>query len=647
MLKSIQQRDQKGNRWIKITMTVILGLICLSMVLYLIPGLMSGNLTASGSPDALATVGGQDISLADAQQQLDSAAMSQNIPSMLRPIYAKQIADQMIFSSALNLEASRLGITVTPEEERARIKQALPMAFSGDTWLKDSYASDVQNTYGMTVAQFESELRDGMIEEKFRELVTSGITVSDAEIQQEFKARNEKVQIQYALIKPTDLASTIHPTDADLAAYFAKNAAKYQVPEKRVARYALLDLDKLKASTQVTDAELQAYYNANLDQYKVENQAHVEHILFKTVGKTDAEVTEIRQKAQDVLKQAKAGANFGDLAKKYSEDDATKDKGGDLGWIVDGQTAPQFQQAAFSLPVGSISDLIQTPYGIEIIKVLDRQTAHTKSFDEVKDSIQPIVLQNKVNAEADDVTNQLADAIRESDHQSLDDLAKKYNMQVAESAPVTFSQPIDDLGDSADLHRLLFELQPGELGQPLRIDKGVVVMTVASSQPAHQGTLAEVHDQVLADYQHEQAMQLASARASDLAKQAEGGGDFAKAAKSLGLDTKTSDFFARSGSIPDVGTGKQIQGAFTLPVGKVSAPIDLSGNWLVFKVVTRNEPNPDDLAAQREEIRQQLLQTKQDAAFEAFHTSLEDQLQKEGRLVIHSDVLTRFTKSAS
>ncbi|HTZ73763.1 MAG TPA: peptidyl-prolyl cis-trans isomerase [Candidatus Aquilonibacter sp.] len=647
MLKSIQQRDQKGNRWIKITMTVILGLICLSMVLYLIPGLMSGNLTASSSPDALATVGGQDVSLADAQQQLDLAAESQSIPAMLRPIYAKQIADQMIFSSALELEANRLGITVTPQEERARIKQILPMSFAGDTWLKDRYASDVENNLHITVPQFESELRDSMIQEKFRQLVTSGITVSDAEIQQEFQARNEKVQIQYALIKPADLTSIIHPTDAELAAYFAKNAAKYQVPEKRVARYALLDLDQLKATMQVTDPELQAYYNANLDQYKVENRAHVEHILFKTVGKTDAEIAEIRQKAEDVLKQAKSGANFEDLAKKNSEDDATKDKGGDLGWIVDGQTAPQFQEAAFSIPVGSVSDLIQTAYGIEIIKVLDRETAHTKSFDEVKDSIQPIVLENKVNAEADDVSNQLDASIRQSDHQSLDSLAKKFNMQVAESAPVTFSQPIDDLGDSSDLHRLLFELQPGEVGEPLRIDKGVVVLTVASIQPEHQGTLAEVHDQVLAEYQHEQATQLAASRASDLAKQAQSGQDFTKVAKTLGLNANTSDFFARSGSIPDVGTGKQIQGAFTLPVGKVSSAINLSGNWLVFKVVTRNEPNPDDLAAQREEIRQQLLQTKQDAAFEAFHTSLEDELEKEGKLVIHGDVLASFTKSAT
>lgn len=80
MLKSIQQRDKKGNRWIKITMSVILGLICISMVLYLIPGLMSGNLTAGGGPDAIATVGSQDIALTDAQQQLDAQLRNQTIP---------------------------------------------------------------------------------------------------------------------------------------------------------------------------------------------------------------------------------------------------------------------------------------------------------------------------------------------------------------------------------------------------------------------------------------------------------------------------------------------------------------------------------------------------------------------------------------
>lgn len=645
MLKTIQERDSKNNRWIKITMSVILGLICVSMVVTLVPGLLSGSLTAS--PDAVATVGGQDITLIAAQQQLSAAEQTQTIPAMLRPIYAKQIVDSMIFSAALQVEADRLGITVTPDEERARIKQILPMAFSGDTWLKDQYETAVETQLRMTVPQFESELRDSMLQEKFREMVTSGITVSDSEIQQEFKARNEKVQIQYVLIKPTDLAATIHPSDADLAAYFAKNSAKYQVPEKRSGRYAMVDLNKLKASTQVSDDELRAFYNTNIDQYKVENRAHIEHILLKTVGKTDAEIAEIRQNAQAIVKQAKSGAKFEDLAKKDSEDDTTKDKGGDLGWIVDGQTSPEIQQAAFSIPIGSVSDPIQTQYGVEIIKVVERETAHTKSFDEVKDSILPQVLDSKVSAEADNLENELASAIRQSDRQSLDAFAKKFNLQVGEFPPVSVTQPVGDLGDSADLHRMLFDLQPGELSQPVRTDTATIVLTVKDVLPSHQAMLAEVHDQVLADYQRDQSISLAETRAKDLAKQAQGGDSLDKAAKTLGLDAKTSDFFARTGTVPDVGTGKQIQGAFSLDVGKVSSPINLSGNWLVYRVVARNEPNPDDLAAQRADIEQQLLQTKQDAAYEAFRTSLEDQLAKEGKLVIHNDVMTRFTSSTS
>jgi peptidyl-prolyl cis-trans isomerase D len=646
MLKTIQDRGSDGKTWVRVTMAVVLGLICLAMVITLVPGLMNGSLT-SGSTDAVATVGSDDISLVDAEQQLSQQTQSQNMPAMLRGIYAKQIVDQMIYAKALQVEADRLGVTVTPDEERERIKQILPMAFSGDTWLKDQYETAVQNNLRMTVPQFETALRDAMIEEKVKQMVTSGITVSEAEIQQEFKARNEKVQVQYALVKPADIAATIHPSDADLAAYFAKNATKYQVPEKRVARYGILDTAKLRTSEQATDADVNAYYTSHQDEFKVENRADVAHILFKTVGKTDAEIAEIKQKAQDVVKQAKSGAKFEDLVKKNTEDDATKDKGGDMGWIVDGQTAPQVQQAAFSLPKGSISDPIQTTYGIEIIKVIDRETAHTKTLAEVKDSITPMVIAAEAGATANDAYNQISASVRQSDHQSLDDMAKKFNLQIVETPAVSYTEPVGDLGNTADVHRLLFELRVGEVGQPLQLDQGVVVMTVKNIQSAHQGTLAEVHDQVLSDYQKDQSAGIAASRAIDLAKAAQSGTALDKVAKDAGVDVKTSDYFARSGSIPDVGTGKQVTGAFTMNVGQVSAPVNLSGNWLVFKVVAKNEPNPDDLTAQHNDIQQQLLQTKQDAAYEAFKTSLQDQLKKEGKLVIHDDVMQRFLKSAS
>jgi peptidyl-prolyl cis-trans isomerase D len=645
MLKSIQQRDLDRNRWIKITMTVILALICLSMVITLIPGLYSGSAGAK-SPDSVASVGGQDISILEVQRQLNQVSHGQSIPPMLKGLYAKQVLDQMVFQRALELEAQRLGIRVTPEEETERIRQIIPTAFAGDTWLKDRYALEVQQRAGMSVEEFETFLRNQMLLDKFRAVVTDGISVTPAGIEQEFRRRNEKAQIEYALVKPTELARTIRPTDAELNAYYQKNASRYQVPEKRSARYALLDLAKLRAATHVDDAALRGYYNAHIDEYKVQNRAHVEHILFKSIGKTDAEIAEIRAKAQDVLNKAKKGANFEDLAKKFSEDDATKPKGGDLGWIVEGQTVPEFQQAAFSLPKGSISDLVKTQYGFHIIKVIDRETAHTKSLEEVRDSILPILLDEKVRQVANDISNQMAAAVRQSNRQSLEDLAKKFNLVLGDAPPASATDPIGELGNTPDLHQTLSQLRPGELSSPLQVPQGFVILTVKEIQPAHQGTLAEVHDRVLADYQQDQSAELARTKAAELSKLAQAGTPFDKAAKSLGLEVKTSEPFSRTGSIPDLGSGRQVEPAFGMSVGQVSPAVQVGGNWLVYRVIGHQPVNPAEFATQADQIRQQSLQSKQAAAFDAFRTALEDRLKKEGKLVINADALKRLSRAS-
>ncbi len=645
MLKSIQQRDLQKNRWIKISMTVLLLVICGSMLLYLIPGLNNGSASAT-NPDAVANVGGEDISVTDVQRQLEQMTRGGSVPDMLKGLYAHQVLDQMIFQHALDLEAQRLGITVTDEEETQKIKQILPDAWSGGVWQKDRYATEVQTRTGMSVVEFEKVLRDGMLGDKVRQLVTDGITVSPTEIDQEFRRRNEKVAIEYTLIKPTDLASSIHPSDADLSAYFAKSMSKYQIPEKRSARYALLDIAKLRARTQVPENDLRTYYKSHLDDYNVENRSHVEQILFKTIGMPDAEVAEVQKKAADVLKQAKAGANFEDLAKKYSEDETSKPKGGDMGWIVQGQTVAEFEHAAFTLPKGAVSDLVKTQYGIQIIKVVDRETAHTKTFEEVRDSILPAVLDEKVTAEANTIIDQMASAIRQSNRQPIDALAKKFDLDLGETPLVTGTEPVGNLGNSSDVHQALFELAPGELSTPIRIDSGEVILTTKDIQRQHQGTLAEVHDRVLGDYQQAKSVELAHSKADELAKLTQGGEDLAKAAKSLDLTSKTSDPFARAGSVPDIGTGQQLAAAFGMSIGQVSAPSNTAGNWLVYRVVSHQAADPEELAKQKSEIEQQILQTKQTNAFAAFKTALEDRLTKEGKITINNDVMNRFTKTS-
>ena len=322
-------REKKTG--VRILLGVVLGVLCIGMLLYLVPGQAGSELS---NADVVATVGDQTVTIADVQTQLNRVARNGQIPATLVPLYAQQMLQQLIYSRGLAVEAERLGLRVTDEEHADLLRKLIPTAYSGDTFIgMDRYATEVQTRFQMDVPEFEALVKENLLEQKFQQLVTDGITVSDEEVQQEFRRRNEKIKLEYVVIKPDALQSKIEASDTDLAAYFEKNKGKYVVPERRTVDYAMIDFAQLRQRAQVSEDEQKVFYQAHTDRYKVEDRANVSHILFKTVGKTDAEVAEIKKKAEDVLNKAKHGGNFADLAKQYSED-TTKDKGGDLGWIV-------------------------------------------------------------------------------------------------------------------------------------------------------------------------------------------------------------------------------------------------------------------------------------------------------------------------
>jgi len=629
----------------KTGLRILLGAVVLvlggSMLLYLVP--QTPGTGEASSTDIIAKVGDETVSTAEVRQQLAEIEQRNQVPKQLESLYARQILNQLIFQKEIEYEAKRVGIRVSDQERADRIRQFLPTAYNGDTFVgMDRYASEVQARFQLTVPVFEELVRQGLLQDKFRKLVTDGVSVGPSELQDEFRYKNEKVKLDYAFIKPEDLEAKITPDEAEIKASYDKNKSRYQIPEKRVVRYGLIDLNQLRQAAQVSDDDLKAQYQQNIQQYQVPNRVHVEHILLMTVGKTDAEVEEIRQKAADVLKQANKGAKFEDLAKKYSEDPGTKDKGGDLGWLTQGQTVPEFEKTAFGLEKGKISDLVRTQYGFHIIKVLDKETAHTKPLDEVKDSIRTPLQLAKADKLASDEADQLSAAIRRSNKVSLDELAKQFHLTVGETRPVSAIDPVLELGNSKEAKEAIFRLRQDELSLPIRTDRGYLVLSVKQIQPAHPGSLEEVRDKIVTELKQQKATELARAKAEDLAKRAKAGEKFDAAAKSLGLEAKTSDLFARGGSISGAVSGKQVSAAFQLKPGDIGAPLNLGANWFVYRLAEKEEPNPADFEKQKKELTDQVLQTKRNLAFEAFRTSLEARLKQEGKLQIMSDKLKNF-----
>jgi peptidyl-prolyl cis-trans isomerase D len=628
----------------KLGYRILLGAVVLvlggSMLLYLVP---QAPTSGEVSSDTVAKVGDESVTTQDIRQQLSQIERNNQVPKQLEGFYAQQILQQLVFQKELEYEAKRLGITVSDQERADRIKLYLPTAFNGGSFVGiDQYTALVQQRFQLTVPVFEELIRQGLLEEKFRKLVTDGISVGPAELQDGYRYKNEKVKLDYVLIKPEELETKITPSEAEIKATYEKNKSKYQVPERRSARYALLDINQLRQNLQISDDVLKKQYQDNIQQYQVPSQVHVQHILFKTVGKTDAEVEEIRKTAEDVLKQARKGAKFDELAKKYSEDPGSKDKGGDLSWIRQGQTVPEFEKAAFSLAPGQISDLVKTQYGFHIIKVLEKQTAHTKPFEEVKDSIRTPLLLSEADKQASDTADQLSAAIRRSSKISLDDLAKQYHMALGETRPVSASDPLLELGNSQDVKDALFRLRSGELSLPIRNDRGYVVLSLKDDLPAHQGSLEEVRDRVITDLKKEQSVQQAKSKAEELARRVRAGEKFDAAAKALGLDPKTSDSISRDGSVPGAASGKQLGAAFNLKQGDVGAPLSLGQNWLVYRVAEKVEANPANFEAQKKQLTEELLQSKREVAFEAFRQALSDRLKQEGKLRLMPEKLKNF-----
>jgi peptidyl-prolyl cis-trans isomerase D len=628
-----------GNDRQKLFSRIFLGAVVLvlagGMLLYLVPSVPG---TSDAPADAVATVGDQTISSTEILQRLNEVEQRNPSPQfkMMEGFYMQQILREFMQQKEIEYEAKRLGIHVSDQERADRIRQLLPMAYNGDTFIgNERYAQEVQARTQMTVPAFEEAIRQSLLTQKFQKLVTDGISVGPSEIQDEFLYRNEKVKLDYALIKPQDLEAKITPTEDEIKSSYDKNRNKYMVPEKRVVRYALVDANQVRQNTQVSDDDLKAQYQRDIQQYQVPNRVHVEHILLMTVGKTDAEVAEIHQKADDILKQAKKpGAKFEDLAKKYSEDPGTKDKGGDLGWVTQGQTVKEFETTAFTQPKGTISDLVKTEYGFHIIKVLDKENAHTKPFEEVKDSIRAPLLLSKADQQAGDIADKLSTTIRQSSKVTLDDLAKQYHLSVGETRPVSATDPIIELGSSKEVKDAVFGQRVGELSTPIHTERGYIILTVKEVQPAHQGTLAEVRDRIIADLKQEKGTDLARQKADDLEKRIKGGEKFEAAAKALGLEAKTSDFFARSGSISGAASGKQLSAAFQMKSGEVGPPLNLGATWLVYRVAEKQEPNPADFDKQKKELSDSVLQSKRSAAFSAFQSSLETRLRQEGKLKI-------------
>jgi len=361
----------------------LLTLVALSMVTYLIPNYNLGT-TPADNP-VLAEIGGQKITAQQAQQLFEKYSQGK-IPPDLMEVYLPQFVEQMVSERAALYEANRLGITATDDEALSNIVANYPQFFPNGALANTDQFQAALAQQGITLQDVVNEARDQIILHKLQSAVLGSVVVTPKDIEDEYRKKYEKMKIQYIAFPPAKFRDQAKPTDEEVRSYYDKNKDKFTQPAKTAYQVAVLDQDKVAATINVTDEQLRSAYSSALDNFRMPERVHARHILLKTDGKSDAEKKALKAKAEDLLKQLKNGADFAELAKKYS-DDGSKDQGGDLGWFVRNQMVPEFDSVAFSLKPKELSGVVTSQFGYHIIQVLEKDPARLKPFEEVKDEL--------------------------------------------------------------------------------------------------------------------------------------------------------------------------------------------------------------------------------------------------------------------
>ena len=645
----------------KVVLSGLLLLICGAMVIAFVPGI--NDMSGAPGKGIIAKVNGEDITVDQVRQTARDMAEQQAAQygknaSMLLPFLIQQdtqrAVDQLIGRQALLLEGQRLGLKATPEEVKDELQHGhyASVFFPGGTFIGEAEYQGLLQQHNLTPTMFEDSVAKEIVIGKLQAMITGGASVSDAAIHQQFAKDNTKVKFEYALLKQDDIKDGLHPTTEELKAYYTSHQKNYanSIPEKRKVKYIVLDTAKIP-EVQVTHDDLQAYYNAHRDQYRVAEQVKVSHILIKTPlpgadGKVDEKgVAEAQKRAEDLLKQLKAGAKFEDLAKKNSEDPGSAKEGGSLGWIGKGRTVPEFEKAAFSLPKGQISDLVKSSYGFHIIRVDDKQDAHMKTLDEVKAEIEPILKQQKTQEAAQ---KQAEGLLQDAKTKGLDAAAAAKGVSVVTSDFFSRKDVVPGLGPAPQFMDAVFTASEKSPAEMAATSQGFAVFQLLAVKPPATPTFDEIRARVETEFKNERSITLLSQKTQELSDRAKADHDLKKAAKELGATMKTSDFVAPDGQVPDVGSmSGDAAVAFSMKPGEISGPLNTGANGIVLSVLEVQAPTDADFAAKRDEIREQLLQGQKQQLFGLFVNNVRQQMEKSGKIKVNQEELKALTRAQS
>jgi len=621
-----------------------------SLVFFYTPSRNTYTANLSQSEETVASVAGQEISVGELVRQKENFSQfsrGQSYPS-------KMVLDSLISSRIARVEAERLGLTASDAELAAEIREQNKSA-DGKPFDQAIYEQNVMESFG-NIKTYEQSVRDSLSAQKLQAFITSGVTVSEEEVLNEFQRKNTKFDVNYVAVGSTELAKAITPTDAELREYFEKNKQSYYIsaPQKKI-KYIFVNTAKIGEKLQISEADLKAEWDALAPDKKVAGVLGQEIVLRIAKPELDGQV---QTKAAELVQQLRKDGTsvteeaFATLAKGHSENPATAPNGGKLsGPVRENASKPDDPyQRLLKMKPGDISEPINYQGRYFILR---RGDDVAKTYEQGKKEIEVSLRNRRAYAVAAELAQKIADSLKETKDplKTAQAFAAEANMSAADMVKETaYVKPGDDvpnIGISPQFEEGISMLvNANDVGEKTPIQNGFAIPMLVDKKEPRDAEFDEVKAQIVDVVKLEKARAQVEEIAKQIAAGAASASALGAAATAKGLTAKDQKNFILGSPLGEgatASTNEALENAiYALKVGEVTkTPLKVGDNWYVVGVTKREDANTDDFAKQRSSLMEQMLSKKRTAVFSDYMAAAKQKLEADGSIKIYKEVLEK------
>jgi peptidyl-prolyl cis-trans isomerase D len=603
----------------------------------------------STRPDApMATVGGEGVSLHEFQMTYT------NLTDFYRRVYQDRFTED--FARSLNLkqqaldtlvqrklllrEAKRQGLMVSDAELIKKV-QTYPV-FQLNGHFDHFRYLQVLRLSRLTPGDFEQNQREDLLLEKLENLIKDGVQVTETEVKQAFIHDKEQVNVEYIRVDPAQFVPQVEMSDADLSTYYQEHLERFRKPEQMRLGYVVVNPEWFAALVEMTDGQLAQYYEQHKEEFRREEQVRARHILFKLPQQAAAEEeARIRGEAETTLQRIRAGEDFATLASQLSEDPVSAQQGGDLGFFKRGEMVKSFEDTAFGLNPGVVSDPIRTDFGYHLIKVEEIQEAGYEPVEAVRTELRTRLVREEAQRLAESKAQAAYDAMVAAGSEW------KTAVQTLELVPretpfIAQGEVVEGIDNSTAFMRAAIALQDGEVSRPTLIGNQYVVEKLLERKASHIPPFEGVKDAVRDALVRARSHALARQKADEWLTELQAGQSIEQLAQAFNTQTEQTGLFSRNGAIPKFGRPQEfIREVFRMRVGE-GRVVDLLEQPAIVILTDHREFDAEGYEKDKAQTKQQVLRQKREQTFSQWSNDLRRQAEERREIAVNPSLLAVF-----